>query len=77
MVEFIAENGEMAAEDTVEIIYTPPKGMFKESDDLMYCGGFNGWDGEDDALTAPMIPIDDGQYRIAITVPNFAKVSVR
>lgn len=74
-VTFVAENGEISAEDTVEILYKPPEGMFRDSDSLMYCGGFNGWDGEDEALTAPMIPTDDGRFRVTVAVPNFAKVT--
>lgn len=73
-VTYVPENEELAAEETVEIIYAPPEGLFKDPDSLLYCGGFNGWDGEEDALTTPMMPTDDGKFRVSITVPNFAKV---
>lgn len=55
-------------------MYTPPDGLFKDQDCLLYCGGFNGWDGEEDAFTVPMMPTEDGRFRVSITVPNFAKV---
>ncbi|CAN0045907.1 unnamed protein product, partial [Hapterophycus canaliculatus] len=44
-------------------------------DSLLYCGGFNGWDGEEDGVTMPMMPVGDGgKFRISINVPNFARV---
>lgn len=75
-VTFLPENDELAAEETVEIIYTPPAGLFEGADSLLYCGGFNGWDGEEDGVTMPMMPVgDEGNFRISINVPNFARVS--
>ena len=74
---FIPENDELAAEETVEIIYSPPAGLFEDMDSLLYCGGFNGWDGEDEAVTMPMMPTEGGKFRISISVPNFARVSSR
>lgn len=75
-VTFLAENDELAAEETVEIIYSPPAGMFEGADSLLYCGGFNGWDGEEDGVTMPMMPVgEEGNFRISINVPNFARVS--
>ncbi|CAM9630701.1 unnamed protein product [Ectocarpus sp. 12 AP-2014] len=74
-VTFLPENDELAAEETVEIIYTPPAGLFEGADSLLYCGGFNGWDGEEDGVTMPMMPVgDEGNFRISINVPNFARV---
>lgn len=61
----------------MEVIYRPPDNLFKDTDALLYCGGFNGWDGEDEALTLPMIPIEDGKFRVSINVPNFARVRMR
>lgn len=73
---FVPENDELAAEETVEIIYSPPTGMFEGAESLLYCGGFNGWDGEEDGMTMPMMPVgDEGKFRISINVPNFARVS--
>ena len=75
-VTFLPENDELAAEETVEIIYSPPSGMFEGAESLLYCGGFNGWDGEEDGVTMPMMPVgDEGNFRISINVPNFARVS--
>lgn len=75
-VTFLPENDELAAEETVEIIYSPPAGMFEGAESLLYCGGFNGWDGEEDGMTMPMMPVEDeGKFRISINVPNFARVS--
>lgn len=75
-VTYLPENGEIAAEETVEIIYSPPEGMFEGAESLLYCGGFNGWDGEEDGVTMPMMPVgDEGNFRICINVPNFARVS--
>jgi len=75
-VTFLPENGELAAEETVEIIYSPPEGMFEGAESLLYCGGFNGWDGEEDGVTMPMMPVGhEGNFRICINVPNFARVS--
>ena len=75
-VTFLPENDELAAEETVEIIYSPPAGMFEGAESLLYCGGFNGWDGEEDGMTMPMMPVgDEGKFRISINVPNFARVS--
>ncbi|CAN0274521.1 unnamed protein product [Pylaiella littoralis] len=49
--------------------------MFEGADSLLYCGGFNGWDGEEDGVTMPMMPVgDEGNFRISINVPNFARV---
>lgn len=76
IVTFVAENGELAVEETVEIFYMPPVGMFKNPDALLYCGGFNGWDGEEDPMTIPMMPTDDGRFRVSLSVPNFAKVGM-
>lgn len=76
-VAFIPENEELAAEETVEILYTPPEGLFASVDSLLYCGGFNGWDGEEEAMTLPMMPVDDGRFRVSINVPNFARVRFR
>eukprot|EP00903_Cladosiphon_okamuranus_P005539 g5516.t1 len=74
-VTFLPENDELAAEETVEIIYSPPAGMFEGAESLLYCGGFNGWDGEEDGITMPMMPVgDEGKFRISINVPNFARV---
>ncbi|CAM9236018.1 unnamed protein product [Ascophyllum nodosum] len=73
-VTFLPENEELAAEETVEIVYSPPRELFRDSDTLLYCGGFNGWDGEDEAITLPMIPIEDGKFRVSINIPNFARV---
>lgn len=76
-VTFLPENDELAAEETVEIVYTPPEGLFDGADSLLYCGGFNGWDGEEDGVTMPMMPVgNEGKFRISINVPNFARVSV-
>ncbi|CAN0556712.1 unnamed protein product, partial [Ectocarpus sp. 8 AP-2014] len=51
-------------------------GLFDGADSLLYCGGFNGWDGEEDGVTMPMMPVgDEGNFRISINVPNFARVS--
>lgn len=74
-VTFVPENDELAAEETVEIIYSPPDGLFADADSLLYCGGFNGWDGEEEAVTMPMMPMENGKFRISINVPNFARVS--
>ena len=76
-VTFLPENEELAAEETVEIVYSPPRELFRDSDTLLYCGGFNGWDGEDEAITLPMIPIEDGKFRVSINIPNFARVRMR
>lgn len=73
-VTFIPENEELAAEETVEVIYSPPEGLFEGADSLLYCGGFNGWDGEEEAMTMPMMPAEGGKFRISISVPNFARV---
>lgn len=74
-VTFLAENDELAAEETVEIIYSPPVRLFEGAESLLYCGGFNGWDGEEDGMTMPMMPFgDEGKFRISINVPNFARV---
>ncbi|CAM9372180.1 unnamed protein product, partial [Discosporangium mesarthrocarpum] len=73
VVQFVAENKELAVEETVEVIYTPPREMFQEVDALLYCGGFNGWDGENDGITLPMLPLEDGRYSVNINIPNFAR----
>ncbi|CAM9729495.1 unnamed protein product, partial [Scytosiphon promiscuus] len=74
-VTFLPENDELAAEETVEIVYSPPEGLFDGADSLLYCGGFNGWDGEEDGVTMPMMPVgNEGKFRISINVPNFARV---
>lgn len=74
-VTFLPENDELAAEENVEIVYSPPEGLFDAADSLLYCGGFNGWDGEEEGMTMPMMPMADGKFHISINVPNFARVS--
>mmetsp|Transcript_29021 Transcript_29021/g.38139 ORF Transcript_29021/g.38139 Transcript_29021/m.38139 type:complete len:345 (-) Transcript_29021:284-1318(-) len=67
---------ELAVDDTISLVYTPPHGLFKETNELMYVGGFNGWDGEEDPFTMPLIPDEaqPGKFKVSLNIPNFAKV---
>ncbi|CAM9158155.1 unnamed protein product [Choristocarpus tenellus] len=48
--------------------------MFEAAETLLYCGGFNGWDGEEEPVAMPMLPTDGGRYSVNINIPNFARV---
>lgn len=66
----------MSVGDTLTVTYTPPAGLFTPDDVVCYAGGFNGWSSETDTspLLFPAQSLLDGRYRVAVVVPNFARV---
>ncbi|KAG5178188.1 hypothetical protein JKP88DRAFT_281291 [Tribonema minus] len=70
-IEYSAQ--ELSVEDTIMVHYTPPREFFREESGLFYCGGYNGWDGEETPVMVPLLRQRDGRYKASITIPNFAK----
>lgn len=62
--------------DTLTLTYTPPPGLFTPDDVVCYAGGFNGWSSDTDTspLLFPAQSLLDGRYRVAVVVPNFARI---
>mmetsp|Transcript_4155 Transcript_4155/g.12495 ORF Transcript_4155/g.12495 Transcript_4155/m.12495 type:complete len:278 (+) Transcript_4155:68-901(+) len=68
-----AVDAPVAAGDTVTIVYRPPEGFFK-AQDLHFAGGFNGWNGSEVPMMTPARQEGNGEYRVVVTVPNFARI---
>jgi hypothetical protein len=67
---------ELSVDDAVTILYRPPSAFFREEQHgLCYCGGYNGWDGDESPVMVPLLKQADGSYKASIIIPNFAKVS--
>lgn len=62
----------VAVGDAVTIVYRPPEGYFHGTD-IHFAGGYNGWTGEDVPVMTPTEPYNEGEFRVVVTVPNFAK----
>jgi hypothetical protein len=72
---------DVAVGDTLRVEYDPPEGIFAHVSNsnsaklLFWAGGFNDWNGdeEDETLLFPMIPLEEGRYRVSVCVPDYAK----
>ncbi|GAB0491967.1 hypothetical protein MMPV_003225 [Pyropia vietnamensis] len=73
---FSPSDRDVSVGDTLTLTYTPPPGLFTPDDVVCYAGGFNGWSAETDTspLLFPAQSLLDGRYRVAVVVPNFARV---
>jgi hypothetical protein len=68
---------EISAGDEVTIVYRPSlpdMGGDDGAQPLIFMGGFNGWDGEEQPLILPAVPGEAGDYEVNLHIPNFAKV---